>query len=528
MPTATDVVNINGGLPLQVVLSTSQSNNKNTTAPRLYYNYNNTNIGTAALSLPVFGSNTVWSDDVSLAQNGNTVIVYVTCRVFNTTNSSIDIFIARSAWNGSSNSFGSFNTTFIASRPINVTEDPFDRVSIEAPKNPNFSNTPYTTLDIVWQQAGNIYVRKSNMSFATGAIGNGANTLLFVSNSLQYPGVFSCPDVVRLTNDHRTISVLYKYANTQSILITMDEDLLLSGLGIYNTDVINAYTITNANKLLRTPRVDMPTKYYYAVCFNEYDISTKKSNIIVVANPQGAVPTVLPVINSELETSCTNNSNYKLTGFPAIKFTTPKDVGNAQGNYVFEVVWQQVACSGSNFCTINAIAKRFTWSRTTLAITQPAPIGNQFLHINQSLTLNSFFPCIAALPNSCENFYAFGIMDKITSANGKIGYKKTNCSGNSLRQSPSITIANNKKEKVYMYPNPVHDALVVQLNNVHNQLVHLQFINMLGLLIKEYTQQAINKLTIPVTNLPSGNYVVKIAMGNDPIMIKKVLVQHPY
>ena len=315
MPTATDVVSINGGLPLQVMVSNTQTSLATSGTPRFHYNYNNATINT--LLLPIFGTYNVWADDVAIAQNGNLVIALVTCRVFNTVNNTIDIYVARSRWEPL-NGFGGFSATYIASRPYTATDNPFDRVSIEAPKNLVLTSTPYAFIDVVWQQTGNIYVRKSTVNFSNGTIGSATNTLLFQANSVQYPGTFSCPDVVRMTNDHRTISVLYKNANTQSVLITMDEDLLSQGLGIYNTDVLIAYTTTNSSKVIRTPKVDMPAKYYYAVCFNEYDISTKKSNIIVVVNPQGATPSVLPVTNSELETSCTNNSNYKLTGFPNI------------------------------------------------------------------------------------------------------------------------------------------------------------------------------------------------------------------
>jgi Secretion system C-terminal sorting domain len=525
MPTATDVVSINGGLPLQVMVSNTQTSLATSGTPRFHYNYNGSILN--SLQLPTFGTYTVLADDVALAQNGNYIVALVTCRVFNTANNTIDIYLARSKWEPL-NGFAGFLVTYIASRPYTATDNPFDRVSIEAPKNLLYTTTPYAFIDVVWQQAGNIYVRKSSINFLTGSISTATNTLLFQANSVQYPGTFSCPDVVRMTNDHRTISVLYKNANTQSVLITMDEDLLSPGLGIYNTDVLIAYTTSNTSKLIRTPRIDMPAKYYYAVCFNEYDISTKKSNIIVVANPQGATPTVLPVINSELENMCTNNTNYKLTGFPNIKFTTPPDVGNAQSNYVFEVAWQQVACTGSSVCTINAIAKRFAWSSTALTITQPAPIGNQYLHINQALTLNSFFPSIAALSNSCQNFYAFGIMDKTTSANGKIGYKKTTCSANSLRQLPTVAVVNNKQQQVYTYPNPVQDALIIQLNDVTIKTYQIQLINTQGLVVKEYKTQASNTITIAVNNIPAGNYVLKIATNNQPIITKKVMVQHPY
>ena len=174
-------------------------------------------------------------------------------------------------------------------------------------------------------------------------------------------------------------------------------------------------------------------------------------------------------------------------------------------------MWQQVACSGSNVCTINAIAKRFVWNYLTGIITQPAPIGNQYLHINQTLTLNSFFPSIAALPNSCQNFYAFGIMDKTTSANGKIGYKKTSCSANSLRQLPTIAAVNNKQQQVYTYPNPVQDALIIQLNDVTIKTYQIQLINTQGMVVKDYKTQASNTITIAVNAIPAGNYVLKIA-----------------
>ena len=405
----------------------------------------------------------------------------------------------------------------IASRPFITTENPFDRVSIEAPKNPIITATPLTYIDIVWQQAGSIYNRESNMSFATGNIGNAANNIIFQANSLQYPGTFSCPDVVRFSNQYKSISVLYKYANTQIVFILSKE----SSIG----NVITAYTTTNSSKVIRTPKIDMAIKGSQIISFNEYDITTKKSNIVVVANTNGNTPTILPSINSELENMCTNNSNYKLTGFPNIKFTTTT---NAQGNYTFEVVWQQVACSGSNVCTINAIAKRFVWNYLTGIITQPAPIGNQYLHINQGLTFNSFFPSIAALPNSCQNFYAFGIMDKTTSANGKIGYKKTSCSANSLRQLPTIAAVNNKQQQVYTYPNPVQDALIIQLNDVTIKAYQIQLINKQGMVVKNYKTQASNTITIAVNAIPAGNYVLKIAANNQPIITKKVMVQHPY
>lgn len=523
MPTATDVISYNA-VPMQVVVSSAPG-------PILHFD----NYSGSAGNVPVisFGSSTVFLDDVSLAQNGTIIYAYITCRVLNGSN--VSMYLLTYKWIIGSNTFTQQAAPLLLdTRSLASSTDPFDRVSVDASKNLLSTPTPANEIEITWQKNSSIYLRKGAINFSSGSIGASAASLLFQSGSSQFPGVFSCPDAICYSEgggaaDKRVISVLYKYAATQKILVTFNDDIN-SPAHPYSTAVITAYTVTGTNKVLRTPRVDMPYKYYYAVCFNEYDIITKKSEIKLVANPQGETSMAPVVLNAGLDGNCTNNFYYKYTGFPNIKFIS---VNIPQAVNLFEVVWQQVmplttpACT--DFCTVNAISRRLQWNGSTGAITSPSPpstIGTQYLHINQNLSLNSFYPCVATLQNQCKNFYSFGLMDKNTNANGKVGYKQVGCNANSLRPAGNIAIQLiNTISKDRIYPNPVKNLLIFNPENTHG-IINGEIINAMGVHIKKNIFYGGKINEISVEDLADGVYYLRTYSTESGINMMRFVVIH--
>jgi len=75
-----------------------------------------------------------------------------------------------------------------------------------------------------------------------------------------------------------------------------------------------------------------------------------------------------------------------------------------------------------------------------------------------------------------------------------------------LIEKPSLTI----------YPNPVRDNFVLQLNNSHMGKMNVQLINQAGAIVHSYEfnkDQIVNQITVPAHDLPTGVYFVHVQIG---------------
>ncbi len=88
---------------------------------------------------------------------------------------------------------------------------------------------------------------------------------------------------------------------------------------------------------------------------------------------------------------------------------------------------------------------------------------------------------------------------------------------NNLLEKPSLTI----------YPNPVRDNFILQLNNSHMGKMNVQVVNQAGAIVHSYLfnkDQIVNQITVPANDLPTGVYFVHVQIGtwSDRLKIVKL------
>jgi hypothetical protein len=74
-----------------------------------------------------------------------------------------------------------------------------------------------------------------------------------------------------------------------------------------------------------------------------------------------------------------------------------------------------------------------------------------------------------------------------------------------------------EKPSLVIYPNPVRDNFVLQLNNSHMGKMDVQVVNQAGAIIRSYLfnkDQIVNQITVPANDLPTGVYFVHVVIGN--------------
>jgi parallel beta-helix repeat protein len=73
-----------------------------------------------------------------------------------------------------------------------------------------------------------------------------------------------------------------------------------------------------------------------------------------------------------------------------------------------------------------------------------------------------------------------------------------------------------EKPSLVIYPNPVRDNFVLQLNNSHMGKMNVQVVNQAGAIIRSYLfnkDQIVNQITVPANDLPTGVYFVHVQIG---------------
>jgi hypothetical protein len=72
------------------------------------------------------------------------------------------------------------------------------------------------------------------------------------------------------------------------------------------------------------------------------------------------------------------------------------------------------------------------------------------------------------------------------------------------------------KPTLAIYPNPVKDNFVLQLNNSHMGKMNVQLVSQAGAIVHSYEfnkDQIVNQITVPANSLPPGVYFVHVQIG---------------
>ena len=88
--------------------------------------------------------------------------------------------------------------------------------------------------------------------------------------------------------------------------------------------------------------------------------------------------------------------------------------------------------------------------------------------------------------------------------------------------SPSLglgDIKNNKNEGIAIYPNPATDYLHIESNN-DITIETIDLYDMSGRVVKNFNPSEVQENTIPVSNISSGNYILKVNTTSKKIIVK--------
>jgi hypothetical protein len=72
------------------------------------------------------------------------------------------------------------------------------------------------------------------------------------------------------------------------------------------------------------------------------------------------------------------------------------------------------------------------------------------------------------------------------------------------------------KPSFVIYPNPVRNNFVLQLNNSQMGKMNVQVVNQAGAIIRSYLfnkDQVVKEVTVPANDLPTGVYFVHVQIG---------------
>jgi len=95
-----------------------------------------------------------------------------------------------------------------------------------------------------------------------------------------------------------------------------------------------------------------------------------------------------------------------------------------------------------------------------------------------------------------------------------------NTAGNTTQAVATVEIADpnnlNEKPSFSIYPNPVTDNFVLELNNSHTGKMNVQVVNQAGAIVRSSLfskDQIVNQVTLSANDLPTGVYFVHVQIG---------------
>jgi hypothetical protein len=513
MPTVTDVVQI-GNTTLQAIIAT-------TPEAILYWDDyaghdGQTNIKNDFAS-DINPSDIILLDDAAWASNGAKEVLYISCRIINTSNGTTDFCILPYRWFRPLSIF--ISGTLIRHVTNIIPANNFDRMSIAVAREftTNENAQPFA---LAYNNNGTILYNQAMIDYGTGVLTFlQGDKIMFEAGSGDYPGKFRNPDICSQSANHGAVCALYQEAGgIEKVVVKFSDEVYYKPWDAYS-----------GSGKLRTARIDMFNKYDCVIAVNRYN--GEQSEVFVIGKYTGIaepntedypleVFTAPVVINQDLENLCgSNRSNSKYTGFPDIK-VTERDPEHNQYYIFFDVVWQQVFCGESN-CNINAVSRRYKFrSDNTISLR-----NSEYFHINFASNRNSVFPSMASLPAAlCKTFYSFGVMDRGRSDNGQVAYKQAICNGPVLRPAAvaASTVAKNEQVITAIYPNPANSIMYVELAASIKQ-ADIYLFNSTGNIICKQSVTNKRKTGINVDNYAMGTYLVKVVSGNE-VTVKKIVI----
>lgn len=542
VPTSTAAVTI-GTTSLQAIVATTPS-------PGLYWDDHllptphRGSLLITASSFPVVPAASITNillDDIILTKptGSNAAVAIIACRVMDNNNRT-HIILLLAPWNATGFTFSIIPATTeidlrLNSNPVNW----LDRASISSHEN-GAEPTNKQEVFVTWQENNSIWVSEGYISFSSNALTwyNAKKNVFPTGAGVPAGSTFMHPDITTKTSSYKTI-VAIRTTATQKSLIGFDyqnaisnPDFIFSNASGFQT----LYTITSTTENLRTPRVEKLLKQAYLTAINKLDITNKRSSI-VIAGSNISSQLITPVIaNSVLESICSNNYNYDVTGSPSIAL-----IDNANN---FEIAWQQVECgSVTNNCTVNAISKRYTLPNSGTVLTPNTPTSgiDNYFYLNTQLSVNSLFPSIASLRlTNCINFYSFGIMNKSSSSNGIIVNKKSTCNSSAVRTAYSKGIVNNPPDyvslkhigksgattQISVYPNPANKFIKVNLPQMVKEAT-INLYNNTGEMLKTLQSGGNSVIELNISELTPGNYYLKIVTDKGAVLAQRIVILHP-
>ena len=88
-----------------------------------------------------------------------------------------------------------------------------------------------------------------------------------------------------------------------------------------------------------------------------------------------------------------------------------------------------------------------------------------------------------------------------------------------------LSIASFDANSLVLYPNPATNTVQIGLVNTNEQISKVVFYDILGKIIKTVSTIAIESLTVDVSDLSKGVYLVEIALENNLKLTKKLIIQ---
>ena len=197
--------------------------------------------------------------------------------------------------------------------------------------------------------------------------------------------------------------------------------------------------------------------------------------------------------------SPTVNTNYNVTGTSAQGCVSSNTaVSSVTGNAnptVTAITTSTVGCAGTSFTLSGGGATTYTWSANAGSATTAT---------------------VAVTPSVTTNYTVTG-----TDANG--------CSNNAIVTQSVVSCVGIQDLGLYntnisIYPNPASQFTTINLDQITANEIRIEMVNSLGQLILNEHEYG-NTITINLSNLANGLYIVKVINGKEVLAIKKIMKQ---
>lgn len=158
-----------------------------------------------------------------------------------------------------------------------------------------------------------------------------------------------------------------------------------------------------------------------------------------------------------------------------------------------------------------------------LNFTTDKEVGTCCFDIEKSMDGFSFTPIITITARNSSGVQSYSFIDN--NAVNKDQFYRVKIKGNNgqVQYSNIQALQNNIATEILVFPNPVTDVLQLQLNNNYAK-INVQIVNAAGQIVKQLNDLAVFNQTIriPVSNLSSGNYWLRLQTGTEKQVLQFV------